>query len=147
MLKQSNQYVHDHKASIRIPKLDCNSLRIIAYGDAAFVNNADLSSQLGLIVLLTDDNRNAIPLSYKSYKSRRVARSILSAEVIAFAELFNDALKIRKQLEFVLRQPISVHILTDSKSLFDIIYTGSRTSQKRVILDIYASRMQIKHKK
>ena len=61
---------------------------------------------------MTDDNHNAIPVSFKSYKSRRVARSVLVAEVIAFADLFDDALAIRKELEFVLRQPILLQILT-----------------------------------
>ena len=95
-LNKAVKYVHDHKASIRIPKLDWNSLRITAYSDVAFANSADLSSQLGRIVLLTDDYHNAIPVSYKSYKWRRVARSVLSTEVITFADLFDDALAIRK---------------------------------------------------
>ena len=41
-LNRAIKYVHDHKASIRIPKLDYKSLRITAYHDAAFANNADL---------------------------------------------------------------------------------------------------------
>ena len=135
-LNKAIKYVHDHKASIRILKFSYNSLRITAYSDAAFANNADLSSQLGRIVLLTDDNHNAISVSYKSCKLRRVARSVLYAEAIAFADLFNDELAIRKQLKSVLRHPTPVHILTDSKSMFDIISKGSRTSEKRIMLDI-----------
>ena len=65
-LKKAIKYVHDHKACIQIPKLDYSYLRTTAYGDASFTNNADLSSQLGRIVLLTGDNHNAIPVSYKS---------------------------------------------------------------------------------
>ena len=102
-LKKVIKYVHDHKVSIHIPKLDCHSLRITAYSDAAFANNAELSSHLGRKVLLTDDNHNSIPVSYKSYRSRRVVRSVLSAEVFAFADLFDDAFAICKKLEFVLR--------------------------------------------
>ena len=119
-LNRGIKYVHDHKASIRIRKLDYNSLMIIAYSDAAFANYAELSSELVRIVLLTDDNHNAIPVSYKSCKSRSVARSVLLVKVIAFADLFDDALAIHKQLEFVLRQPIPVHILTDSKGMLDL---------------------------
>ena len=126
--KRSNKaikYVHDHNASIHIPKLDCNSLRIIAYSDAAFAYNGDLSSQLGRTVLLTDDNHNSIQVSYKS---RQIAPSVVSAGVISFADLFDDELAIRKQLEFVLRQPIPIHILTDSKSLFEIVSKPGLTS-------------------
>ena len=121
LLNKEIKYVHDLKAFICIPKLDCNLSRITAYGDAVFDKKADLSSQLGQIVLLDDDSHNSIPVSCKSYQSRSAARSVLSAEVIAFAELLDDALAIRKQLKFVLRQPIPGHVLADSKSLLDII--------------------------
>ena len=46
-LNKAIKYVHDHKTSIHIPKLVFNSLRITAYSDGAFANNANLSSQLG----------------------------------------------------------------------------------------------------
>ena len=62
---------------------DCDSLRITAYRDEKFAQNIKLSSLFGQIVLLTYDDYNSIPVSYKSYKSRRVARSVLSAKVIA----------------------------------------------------------------
>ena len=113
-LNKGIKYVNGHKASIRIPKLDYNWLRITAYSNAAFSNNADLSSQHGQIILLTADNHNAIPVSCKLYKLRRAARPVLSVKVIAFADLFNDTLAIRKQLEFHLRKPIPEHILTES---------------------------------
>ena len=92
-LNKAIKYVHDHNASIPIPKLNYDSLRITAYTDASFAYNIDLSSQLVRIVLLTDDNHNAMPVSYKSYKSRRVARSVLSGEVIAFENLFDNHLQ------------------------------------------------------
>ena len=62
---------------------------------------------------------------------------MFSAEVISSAGLFYDAVAIRKQPEFMLRLPIPVHILSDLKSLFDMISKGSSTSEKRLILDIY----------
>ena len=59
------------------------------------------------MVLLTDDNHIAIAVSYKSYKPQRVVRSVLSAQVIACADLFDDALETRKPLELALRQLIT----------------------------------------
>ena len=56
---------------------------------------------------------------------------MLSAEVIEFADLTDDALAIRRKLEFILKLPVPVHILTDSKSLFDIIFKRSITIEKR----------------
>ena len=91
-----------------IPKLDFRSLQIYAYSDFAFANNADSSSQLGYIILLTYATNKAVGVSYKSYKVKRIARSVLSAEVIAFADFSDNAIAIRKQLEFILKPPIPV---------------------------------------
>ena len=62
-----------------------------------------------------DENYKAVPMIFKIYKSRRVARSVLSAEVIAFADLFDDALALRSQLEHALERAVLMHLLTYSK--------------------------------
>ena len=62
-----------------------------------------------------------------------MTRSVLSAEVVAFADLFDDSFAIRDQIEQALGQPVPMHLLTDSKSLFDIVSKGSRTSEKRIM--------------
>ena len=64
--------------------------------------------------------------------------------MIAFADAFDDVLAIRKQPEFFLRVPIPVYKLKDSKSLFDIISKGSRTSEKKNMLGIHAARQAYK---
>ena len=87
-----------------------------------------------------------MPIIFKTYKSRRVARSALSAEVIAFADLFDDALALKSQMEHELQHPVPVHLLTDSKSHFDIISKGSRTSEKCIMLDVHAAREGYKAK-
>ena len=140
------KYLHDHKASIGIPKLDCNSLRIATYSDAAIANNTDLSSLLRRIVLLTYDNNNSIPVSYTPYSSQRFVRSVLSAEVIAFADLFDYAPAIQKRLEFFLRQSIPVHILPDFKGHLDVL---SKVEVARNELCLIYMRLEkhIKHKK
>ena len=93
-----------------------------------------------LVVLMVDDSKVAVPVLFESYKSRWVTRSVLSAEVIAFADLFYDAYALRTQLEKAVSRAVPMHLMTDSKSLFDIISKGSRTSEKRIMLDIHAAR-------
>ncbi len=65
---------------------------------------------------------------------------MLSAEVIAFADLFDDAFALRSQIKLALERPVPMHLLTDSKSLFDIISKGSRTSENRIVLGIHSAR-------
>lgn len=136
--------MHDRNESTRILKFDWNSQRITEYNDAAFATNSQLSSQLRIKVLLTDDNHIYVPVSYISYRPWCIVRPILFAEVITLANLSGDALAIRKKFELVLRQSKSVHILSDSKSLFGIIPEGSSTNEKRVMLDTYAARQEYK---
>ena len=142
-VKRMNQlvrYAHDNVAHLKFPKLKQESLRIDGFSEAAYANNHDITSQLGRIILVTDDTNADIPISFKSYKSRRVVRSVLSAEVIAFADMFDDAYAIRTQVQQAIRCSVPMHLMTDSKSLFDIISKGSRTIEKRIMLDIHAAR-------
>ena len=62
----------------------------------------------------------AMPVLQNSYKSRRVARSALSAEAVSFAYLTDCVLEIWRQLELILKHPVPVHLLTDHKSFYDI---------------------------
>ena len=78
------RYAHNNVAHLLFPNLDMIIIRIVSYSDAGFANNSDLPSQLGRIILLVDKSNSAVPISFKSCKSRRVARSVLSAEVIPF---------------------------------------------------------------
>ena len=94
--------------------------------------------------MFVDDKKTAIPISNRSFNSRGVARSVLHAEAIAFADLLDDALAVRKQLEFMFWQATPVHMITDSKSRFDIIAEGSRTGKKRIMIDKYAARKAYK---
>ena len=47
---------------------------------------------------------------------------------------------LKSQIEHALQQSVPVHLLTDSKLLFDIISKGSRTGEKRVMLDVHDTR-------
>ena len=64
----------------------------------------------------------------------------MSAAVIAFADLFDDALALKSEIEQAMKRAVPMHLLTDSKSWFDIISKGSRTSEKSIMLDIHTAR-------
>lgn len=75
-----------------------------------------------------DRTEPSITISFKSYKSRRVMRSVLAAEIVALLSLFELNSNYRS---------ILLHHLIDIKSLSDSISQGSLTSEKRIILEIY----------
>ena len=68
-LNAAIRYATKNVAHLKFASLELNSLRIVGYSDAAFANNHDLKSQLGRVVLLVDDKDNAVPISFKRYKS------------------------------------------------------------------------------
>lgn len=143
-LNRAIRYAVTFRIPLAIPKLDPNSLKIIGYSDASFANNHDLSTQLGYIILMVDGHGNSVPLVFKSYKSRRITRSAMAGEVIAFADMSDAAVTINKELSRILGKPIPLQLLTDSKCLFDVISKGSKTSEKRLMLDIAVAREQFR---
>ncbi len=97
------------------------------------------------IHVLSDAIGKAIPLSFKSYKARRVTRSVTAAEVIAFNDMFEAALKMAAELKKMMGKNVPLRLLTESKSFLDVISKGSRTSDKRMMIDIAAAREDYKN--
>ncbi len=65
---------------LHMQPLDKTSPHLRVFSDSSFVNNPDLSSQPGYIVLLCDKHGNCNVLHYTSHKSRRVTKSVLGGE-------------------------------------------------------------------
>lgn len=84
-LNKAVKYAVDNRVRLKVFKLDGETLKVVGYSDSSFANNTDLTAQLGHIVLLSDSRESIVPLSSKSYKSRRVTRSAMAGEVIASA--------------------------------------------------------------
>lgn len=117
-------------------KLDISTLRVVVYSDAAFATNSDHTSQLGYVVLLCDGNNNCNILHFSSSKSKRVARSVLGSEIYAFADGFDFAYSLRNDIQNVTGKNLPLHMLTDSKCLFDVLTSGSSLREKRLLIDI-----------
>lgn len=139
-LNSAVQHLQKEKFSIYFPKLDLDSITIRGYSDAGFSNNSDLKSQLGILVLLKDKNDNACVIHYSSWKSRRVVRSVLAAELFAFVSSHDYCQIIAHDLHLITGKKFPVHLMTDSKSIFDTITKLSGVSEKRLMIDIAALR-------
>ncbi len=139
-----NNAVHylleSRELSLRMHKLDGKTLHIRAYADASFATNNNMTPQLGYIVLLCDNLENACVLHYASYKSRRVARSVLGAENYAFAGAYDFVYSAKNDLEDLLDRSIPFEMYTDSKSLFDVMSKCSRTQGRGLMIDLQAVR-------
>ena len=79
-------------------------------------------------------------MHFSRKKSQRVARSVLVADVYAFAEAYDYTYKLRVDLERILKRKVPLTMLTDSKSLFEVITECSHTAEKRLMIDITSVR-------
>lgn len=127
----------DDSYPLPFPKFSLESLKILGYSDASFAGNFDLLSQLVRIFLLVDDKGTEIPVTYISHKSRGFL-ALYSPPRLSYFQIF--ILTQCSLMEQDLDRCVPLHLLTDSKSLFDIISKGSRANEKRLMLDIYAAR-------
>ncbi len=64
----------------------------------------------------------------------------MAGEVIAFSDLFDAAASLSAGLSLFLLRNVPVKLVADSKCLFDVTSNGTRTSEKRKMLDIAAAR-------
>lgn len=60
--------------------------------------------------------------------------------------MFDDEFSLREHLEEFLDRPILLHLLTDSKSMIDILTQSTRTSEKRLMLKIRTARQDYQSK-
>lgn len=63
----------------------------------------------------------------------------MGGEVIVFNDLFDISATLSAELGDIFQLHIPVQLLTDSNCLFEVISKGSRTSEKRTMLDIAAA--------
>ena len=122
--------------TLKCPKLDVNSLSLFVYSDSSYANNHNGTSQLGYVVFLTDDSQRCQPLAWSSHKSKRVTRSVLGSEKMAFADAFDMYYVVKRELERLFGRNIPLTMVTDSLALFDVITRASITAEKRLMIDL-----------
>ena len=126
--------------ALRFPHLDENSLRLAVYTDAGHCNVHDGSSQLGVLVLLADKHNNCSVIFFSSKKSKRIVRSTTAAEALAFANGFDISYAIQADLGRILRTEPPIVIITDSEILFNILTRRRLTTERRMMVDLLATR-------
>jgi hypothetical protein len=115
-LKKTND-----KVGLTFPTLDRRILHLLFYADASFSTREDKSSQGGYACLLADKLKRCCFLDYPSGKLKRIARSSMAAETLAFGDAFDAAFTIREEVSALIGHRIPMRMLADSAGLFDSI--------------------------
>lgn len=74
---------------LRYIKLDIDTTKLVLFADASFVNNTDMTSQLGFVITMVDEERRANLIEISSVKGQRVTRIVLASELIAYVRVFD----------------------------------------------------------
>lgn len=125
---------------LKVHVLNRDKLRIISYADTSFANASDLGTQLGFVVFMTDGTKRVNWLHFRSYKCRRVVRSVLAGETHAFVDAFDSSFTLRHDLSEIVNSTIPLSLITDSESLFKVIVQSSTITEKRLMIDLQACR-------
>ena len=142
------KFVKTNPGFIKIPKLDIESIRVASYSDASFNNLTDGGSQGALITFLYDKNGSCAPISWSSNRIKRVVRSTLAAETLAFTEGADSAYFVANLLEEIMptngdHTATKIDCFTDSQSLFEVIGTSNLTADRRLRVEIAAIREMV----
>ena len=117
-------------------QLEKESLQLLAFTDASFANNKDLSSQIGYVLVLADAKGAANILHWSSTKCKRVTRSVLASELYAMAHGFDSGASVKSTVEKALGITLPMILCTDSKSLYDCLVKLGTTAEKRLMIDV-----------
>jgi len=102
-LNKRIQWQIDNQArGLKLVKLDADSLRLIAFTDASFANNKDLSSQISYVIVLSDATGKANIIHWSSTKCKRITRSVLASELYAMGHRFDVTAVLKSTTERIL---------------------------------------------
>ena len=119
----------------RISNLEECSLE--CYSDASFANLPDCGSQGGFIIFLQDSNRMRCPIFWQSRKIKRVVKSTLAAETLAFLDCAETAVYIRNIIQELCKcQHIPINCFVDNKSLLDTLNSKKSVEDRRLRIDL-----------
>lgn len=121
---------------VQYQKLDESTLTISAYPDASFAGNTDFTSQLGMVIFLSDESGKCNIQHYGSYKDKRGTKAVLAGEIHAFGTAVAFSYLLQHDSRLILGQKIPIRMFTDWESLFDLVTKTSYRAEKRLMIDI-----------
>ena len=140
-LQKTTKYLQKTKEQgLNYLPLDLESIRIVLLTDASFANATGMKSQLGYLLLLVDKHENCNVLHYGSDKCKRIARSVMAAELHALVLGFDYAFLVKDLVEEILGRKIVVEAMVDNKSVFNVIAKDGKTAERRLQIYVLALR-------
>lgn len=87
------------------------------------------------------------PIVWSSRKSQKVTRSVSGSRTVAFADASDTTRLIEHDLEEMSESRLSIAMITDCLSLFDVITHASKTVEKWLMIDLGNAKNAYRRKK
>ena len=117
-------------------KLQIKKSHIVAFCDASHANLPDRGSQGAYLIFIIDEIGHYCLISWQSKRIKRVVNSSLAAECLSAVETAEECMLIKTTMKHLLGIQMSIHILSDNKSLVDATHTTNQMENKRLQIDI-----------
>ena len=129
-------------------------LKILAFSDAALSNLPDKTSSTRSFVIFLSAKGKVAPLAWSCRKLERTAKTIIYAEGMALGKCLDEAVNLREALLQMLgftksnsdSMTIPIIGVTDSKSLWDNIYSSSQAQDLKLRREVVSIREQLEMK-
>ena len=164
VLKQANKLVreayHGRFMHIKVTDLDGTApeqVTFVAWSDAAVGNRPDYGSTGGYLICATTpgmgqgEQAAVTPISWRSGRLKRVARSSLAAETQAASEAEEELMLVRMQWKEMLGYDVNLRnpgteirdipgiLVTDAKSLYDVLHKEDLNSAAGGLQEKYSA--------
>ena len=117
------------------------------FTDGSFANNKDMTSQIGYVIALVNEEKEdqvfkikSNIIHWSSTKCKRITRSVLASEIYGLVGGFDLAYVLADTLRMItgrMKLPtIPLVVCTDSYSLYECLVKLGTTTEKRLIIDI-----------
>ena len=122
--------------------------------DASFANNENMSSQIGYMIALVNENKLSDDtikitgniLHWSSVRCKRVTRSVLASELYAIVAGFDQGVAIQSTLTAIMKQLIPLILCIGSYLLYDFMIHLGNTAEKRLMIDVMGLRESYKQR-
>lgn len=149
--KRLEWQMHNLDRGLRMVPIDLTTAKLMIFTDGSFANNKDLSSQIGFLMMLVNEDRSDSQfeitgnlIHYTSIKCKRVTRSVLASEVYGMMAGFDTGISTADTIRMITSRlglpAIPVVICTDSRSLYECLSKLGTTDEKRLMIDVMALR-------